>query len=349
MPSDDHYCELFKDVCGISPDTSTLHIQQLRQFILARSNGLCPARLLVSNNDGSFLQTKHVCNEETYAFVKRKRIVDFQDFAEFVETARERKVKLISLKELKCAIESKQKQYVEELAEKYKDDRKAFRKRLLESNALHLNIVSIHVCRWDGSPRRSISEIRDAICLYPSSSQKMKVVLRFLLFGTATALLGYGWLVKHRPSRYLRSLPPSDTREHTYNLPPGSRIVRMMGDGNCLYRALGHQLYNDQNMHERIRKDIFETMAQNPDVFRHLVYDIDLPTYIRIMSPLGEYGGDLELRAAAMRYSMNIIVYQTDGQTIPVGEILPPPVRTIHLLYNRNVQHYDSLKLKTIR
>lgn len=77
----------------------------------------------------------------------------------------------------------------DELAEKYKDDCKEFRRSLLDSHVL--DVVAIHFCRWDGSPRKSIAEIRDAVCLYPSSPKKMIPLLKlFLKVALGAAVVG---------------------------------------------------------------------------------------------------------------------------------------------------------------
>lgn len=172
----DKYFDKFKSLCA--SDSSTMQIQDLRRIILFRSNGLCPARLIVSKSDGSYLSAKEMCNEDTYAIVKRKSMFQFpQDMEMFVEKARQTEIKLLS--SAKCALGSGPLSLLHDLMEIHKDDCKAFRKGLLESK--DLNIVAIHVCRWDGSPRRSMSEIRDAICLFPSSPQQMNAFLKFFL------------------------------------------------------------------------------------------------------------------------------------------------------------------------
>ncbi len=171
----DKYLEKFQNLCGLAADSPSIPIDTLRQIILFRSNGLCPASMIVSIQDGSFLTAKQMCNEDTYAFVKRKSVFKTDNLEQFAQKARHTEANLMSTREIKCAITTSQIRLVEDFVEKYKDDCKGFRKSLLDSSAL--NIVAIHVCRWDGSPRRSMAEIRDAICLYPSTPEQMKAFL----------------------------------------------------------------------------------------------------------------------------------------------------------------------------
>jgi hypothetical protein len=88
----------------------------------------------------------------------------------------------------------------------------------------------------------------------------------------------------------------------------------MAADGNCLFRALADQLYGDYgNCHEEIRSDICDYMAANQDDFKvFLVLDDDsceegddgkdFESYIDKMRQDGEWGGNLELVAAARLY-----------------------------------------------
>lgn len=177
----DHYLQKFQSLCG---DTDcTMQINDLRQIILFRSNGLCPGRLLFSVDDGSLLSCRKLCNEATYGCVKRKNLLDSQISLEtFIEKSRQHEIqRMSSLRSLKdCAITESQRVLLKDLLLSHDgNDCKTFRKRLSESK--QLDIVAIHVCRWDGSPRKSVAEIVDAICIYPSSPQRMNLVLKVVL------------------------------------------------------------------------------------------------------------------------------------------------------------------------
>lgn len=86
----------------------------------------------------------------------------------------------------------------------------------------------------------------------------------------------------------------------------------MSADGNCLFRSLSDQLYYDYgNNHEEVRSDVCDYMEEYKDDFKHfLVHDeedddedaADFETYVRNMRESGEWGGNLELVAAARLY-----------------------------------------------
>jgi OTU domain-containing protein 3 len=84
----------------------------------------------------------------------------------------------------------------------------------------------------------------------------------------------------------------------------------MASDGNCLFRSLSDQLYWDYGKcHEEIRSDICDFLASHEADFKmFLVLDeededaADFESYISNMRECGEWGGNLELVAAARLY-----------------------------------------------
>ena len=182
----------FQRLCDtLDTDTDARQIDQFRQIILFRSNGLCPAKHIVSSGNGTFLSSKQLCDKSTYeSCVKRKSIFEFKRLEGFLANARAQEVKMQSSQTSRCVITKPQEQHLSRLAETYKDDCQGFRTSLLTEPAT-VNVVAIHVCRWDGTPRKSVSEIQRAICMYPSSPQQMNIFLKaFLAFvvGAATVL-----------------------------------------------------------------------------------------------------------------------------------------------------------------
>merc|ERR1712137_1399260 len=52
----------------------------------------------------------------------------------------------------------------------------------------------------------------------------------------------------------------------------GFTIVPMEGDGNCMFRAIAHQMYGDQDMHDQIRLLTMNYMEVNRDYYSQYVY-----------------------------------------------------------------------------
>jgi len=125
----------------------------------------------------------------------------------------------------------------------------------------------------------------------------------------------------------------------------GLRILEVGGDGNCLFRAIGDQLEGNQGAHKKYRQDAIEYMLQNREDFEPFVEDDEtFDDYIQEIEKDGEWGGNLELQALAMKYQFNAIVHQFNAPVFALANFDPNYVRTIHLSYHMG-EHYNSVRL----
>lgn len=136
----------------------------------------------------------------------------------------------------------------------------------------------------------------------------------------------------------------------------GLSIADMAADGNCLFRALSDQLYGDYgNCHEEIRSDICDYMAVNQDDFKvFLVLDDDsceegddgkdFESYIDKMRQDGEWGGNLELVAAARLYQRRVTVFSASlsAYSIEPGDEKPNGPDILVSFHDND--HYNSVR-----
>ena len=70
----------------------------------------------------------------------------------------------------------------------------------------------------------------------------------------------------------------------------GLRPLEVGGMGNCLFRSVAHQLYNDESCHFEIRISAVEYLQKNPDRFiESAVVDTSWLEYITNMSMEGTW------------------------------------------------------------
>lgn len=130
-------------------------------------------------------------------------------------------------------------------------------------------------------------------------------------------------------------------------------INEMASDGNCLFRSLSDQLYHDYGKsHEGIRQDVCDYIQVMEDEFSvFLVLDeneededaANFEEYIAMMRSEGEWGGNLELVAAAKLYRRNIQVFSTAANyTINHGN-LKSQGPDLMVSYHDN-DHYNSVR-----
>ena len=80
-------------------------------------------------------------------------------------------------------------------------------------------------------------------------------------------------------------------------------MLQISPDGNCLFRAIAHQLYNDQEMFREVRRAVTEYMTTERERFAsHFesmeANDKDFEAYLARMRLAGQWGGAVEILAA---------------------------------------------------
>lgn len=142
--------------------------------------------------------------------------------------------------------------------------------------------------------------------------------------------------------------------------------------GNCLFRALSHQLYGSQDRHRQVRSMVVEHMRRQADHFKHFLpvgaggatrrnptrrsarssrggdvdpteNDVDLAfaRHLNQMAQNGAFGGHLELAAFAAMHNIAVRVFRSDGDAIVAGDEASPQV--VRIAYH--VSYYISCLL----
>jgi len=74
----------------------------------------------------------------------------------------------------------------------------------------------------------------------------------------------------------------------------------VIGDGNCMFRAISFAIHESQDMYAKICEDIVETLRSNKQTFKSFIIGPQsIDTRISNMSKLGTWGTQVELMAAA--------------------------------------------------
>ncbi|KAE8908276.1 hypothetical protein PF010_g9532 [Phytophthora fragariae] len=126
----------------------------------------------------------------------------------------------------------------------------------------------------------------------------------------------------------------------------GCKLHEVEADGNCLFRALGDQLYGDQHRHEEVRGKLVDYLEQHRDDFEPFMEDEEkFDRYCERMRDDGTWGGNQELYAAARLFQVYVVVHQDQ----PSARIMViecdrlKPTRFVHVAYHGE-DHYDSVR-----
>jgi OTU domain-containing protein 1 len=99
--------------------------------------------------------------------------------------------------------------------------------------------------------------------------------------------------------------------------------VDVDGDGNCLYRALAHNLTGSQSLHRELRQGTAHHYANNYGI----IYDVNnlsqadyesIHNQARIMATNKEYAGEVAIKAAADYLHRDIEVYTSTSIDFPL-------------------------------
>ncbi|KAL8615618.1 hypothetical protein ACOMHN_026608 [Nucella lapillus] len=129
-----------------------------------------------------------------------------------------------------------------------------------------------------------------------------------------------------------------------------TKVDNIVGDGNCLYRALSFEVCGTQEYHENIRALIVDMMCRHEKAFSAYVRH-DLGEYIcHHALPAHSWGSDVEIFAAATLLQTTVVVYTAISPTSRKWLSHPPlfPLPGIevskHKIYLRNLcQHFERV------
>ncbi|GAA5869591.1 hypothetical protein JCM1840_004471 [Sporobolomyces johnsonii] len=94
----------------------------------------------------------------------------------------------------------------------------------------------------------------------------------------------------------------------------GLYAANILGDGNCLFRALSDQLYGSPSMHLQLRSEICDYLVAHAEQYRVFIdedgYKGGFAGYVREMRQPGTYGTNMELSGFVHRYRRAVKIFQ---------------------------------------
>ncbi|OQR93732.1 hypothetical protein THRCLA_12229 [Thraustotheca clavata] len=93
-------------------------------------------------------------------------------------------------------------------------------------------------------------------------------------------------------------------------------LISIQGDGNCMFRAISHQIYGDEKYHSIVRNSCIDYMLEEKTYFEPYVVG-DMPAFLRYIAHKrcdGVWGDDPELQALCELYDRPLYVYVYDQE-----------------------------------
>lgn len=88
----------------------------------------------------------------------------------------------------------------------------------------------------------------------------------------------------------------------------GMRERRVRGDGNCQFRALADQLWQQEDRHREVRQATIAQLRRRADLYSPFVPDEEYSSYVQRMSLDTTWGDHLTLQAAADVFGARLCV-----------------------------------------
>jgi hypothetical protein len=127
----------------------------------------------------------------------------------------------------------------------------------------------------------------------------------------------------------------------------GLHVIEIDGDGNCLFRAISHQVYLNEDHHEELRARVVDHLLAHQQRFA-LFCETDFHAYIQELRQLGTWGDELEIRALEELIDRHIYIYSSDSPTptVPIhcdeASTAAAAVTPLKLSYHGQ-NHYNSI------
>ncbi|RAL47499.1 hypothetical protein DM860_011237 [Cuscuta australis] len=120
--------------------------------------------------------------------------------------------------------------------------------------------------------------------------------------------------------------------------------VHMEGDGNCQFRALADQIFQNPGHHKYVRRQVVKQLKRYRTLYEGYI-PMAYKSYLKKMKRSGEWGDHVTLQAAADRFEAKICLVTSFRDTCYI-EIIPnnnrQPSKELWLSFWSEV-HYNSL------
>mmetsp|Transcript_14569 Transcript_14569/g.29896 ORF Transcript_14569/g.29896 Transcript_14569/m.29896 type:complete len:539 (-) Transcript_14569:877-2493(-) len=130
----------------------------------------------------------------------------------------------------------------------------------------------------------------------------------------------------------------------------GFDLQKVRGDGNCLFRAVSHQVYGNDRWHAVVREKCVKYMKAHKERFKGFIAR-DFDAYLDVVATLGEWGDEPEIQAMVEIYARPAQIWvlgdtqeaakelKTFHSTTLLGADAPNPLRLSYF----GGCHYDSI------
>ena len=97
----------------------------------------------------------------------------------------------------------------------------------------------------------------------------------------------------------------------------------MLGDGNCFFRALSHQLFGDAESHQIVRQAATDQVLRNPELYTESLINNDIQHFVLSLSKDREWANNHAIQAAADAFGVSIEIINSNSVSFAPVTVLP--------------------------
>ena len=102
-----------------------------------------------------------------------------------------------------------------------------------------------------------------------------------------------------------------------------SRIVDVLGDDNCFFRALSHQLFGDAESQQIVLQAATDQVLRNPELYTESLINNDIQHFALSLSKDREWADNHAIQAAADEFGVSIEIINSNSASFVPVTVLP--------------------------
>jgi hypothetical protein len=130
-------------------------------------------------------------------------------------------------------------------------------------------------------------------------------------------------------------------------------VFNPKGDGNCGFRSLSHELYNDQDQWKNVKQEMLDHMNQNSDFYCYLFTPDNILKSKQILACRDEevsssfyFTSPEHPRIACETFKRTIVFLSSQGENITFVPLLSQPIKKQPIFLQLSGMHFYLIKIK---
>ena len=123
----------------------------------------------------------------------------------------------------------------------------------------------------------------------------------------------------------------------------GRKRKVILGDGNCLFRAVAHIMYGTEDKHATVRQILVRFIWHNRPVFQKYITNGTFEQHAEIVTREGAWGTQVELYVTASYYRLPVYIFSPHPQPTNIDGFFLSLSNVPTLVIKKTSHYYKSI------